>query len=299
MSLNIKEWHWEITTRCNLDCLDCITECGQPREDELSKEAAVRAIKVMKSLGCKTLMITGGEPFCCPFLHDVLHECGLRNIGVSVLTNGSALGRYFDQSYAGAIKSIGISLDGSSALINDKVRGVRSFDDARRAMLAVSSILPTSVYVVASNNNLDDLDAILGLAFRLGARTVHVSEVALIGRAFKNRDLFQLSQDQRRLLRIMAARKTGMEDPITGCSADFSSLYVSSTGLVYPCSEIAIRLPEINMGLIVEKGFRESLGQKQRLFVSGCDTCCCYDVYAGNNIVFILNSENVCALRER
>lgn len=294
-----QEWHWEITTGCNLVCLDCITMCGRPRNGELSGDEAIRAIRVMKDLGCRSLMITGGEPLCCEFLHDVFRECSLREIDVSFLTNGFLIGRDFARDCSDFVESVGVSLDGPSSEVNDRVRGVGSFDKASRAISILSDFVQTTVYIVASRNNIDDLEATIKLAFSLGADSVHVSEIDLRGRAAENAAMFELSEDQRRQLKVFAKKKTAQADPVLGCNADFSTLYVSSEGLVYPCSEVAIRVPEKTLGLITAKGFRKSLRFRKGAFMDVRKLCCCYQVYAGKGFVFVLNSKDTCSLSER
>ena len=298
MPLNVVEWHWEITSRCNLNCLHCITNCGQPRTNELSKESAIRAVKVMKKMGCKHLMITGGEPLCSPFLLDILRECKWRNIGVSFLTNGFAVCRDFVRQCQGLVDSVGVSLDGSSVSVNDRIRGRDSFKRACRAVSTFSGMFPTSVYVVASGNNIGDLEEICRLAFSLGAVSVHISEITMSGRAAEHVNSLALSERGHRRLIDFAKRKTGVQNPAMGCSADFSSLYVSSEGVVYPCSEIAITAPQNSTISIVGKGVLQSL-RRSKTFFAGIEKQCCYEVYTGNRFTFVLNSGAACPMLER
>jgi len=252
----------------------------------------------MKKMGCKHLMITGGEPLCCPFLLDVLQECKWRNIGVSFLTNGFAVYRDFVRQCQGLVDSVGVSLDGSSASTNDRIRGRGSFKKACRAVSTLSGIFPTSVYVVASGNNIGDLEKICRLAFLLGAVSVHISEITMFGRAAEHINLLALSGRDRRRLVDFAKEETGMQDPVTGCSADFSSLYVSSEGLVYPCSEVAITAPQNSTVSIVGKGVLQSLRRSKTVF-AGIEKQCCYEVYTGNRFTFVLNSGAACPILER
>jgi MoaA/NifB/PqqE/SkfB family radical SAM enzyme len=298
MPLNVKEWHWELTSQCNLNCLHCITDCGKPRANELPKGAALRAVRVMKKLGCKFLMITGGEPLCCPFLQDILQECRLRDVKVSFMTNGFSINGDFVNRCRGFVDSVGVSLDGSSADVNDRVRGRGSFEKACYAVSVFSGAFPTSVYVVASRNSINDIEGICRLAFSLGAVSVRVSEITMAGGAIEHGSLLALSEGNHRYLVDFAKEKTGVQDPITDCSVDLSSLYVSSEGLVYPCSEIAVRAPENSIGIIVGKDFLKSLRQ-DGILLAGTGKSCSYEVYAGNGFTFVLNSDATCPMLVR
>lgn len=59
--LAVQDWSWEITKRCNLNCLHCIS--GKEHCDrELTTEESLKAISCIARLGGKNLRLTGGEP---------------------------------------------------------------------------------------------------------------------------------------------------------------------------------------------------------------------------------------------
>lgn len=294
MPAAMKEWHWEVTTKCNLNCLHCLTACGAPRQDELSAEQSIRAVRVMKSLGCKRIMFTGGEPFCCCHLPDILRECRNKKIKTSLLTNGSLIDSQWVRQSADLLEMIGVSIDGSRAEINDPIRGKGTFERACRAVRFFSEKIITSVFITVSKPNIHDLENAVQLFWSLGADIVHVSSISISGRAQANKALLGLSSEEKLWLEIFAQKSTGYPAPDKHCSTGEHTLYVSSSGLVYPCSEIAIQRPQMNFGSIIAPGFRRKLSQKRRIMVSSTHLECCYRVYAGDRMAFYLESNNNC-----
>jgi len=57
----VKVCHWEITKRCNLSCIHCISSTGERRE--LKTKEALEVVDILKNFGCEELYLTGGEPF--------------------------------------------------------------------------------------------------------------------------------------------------------------------------------------------------------------------------------------------
>jgi len=53
---------WALTNACNLKCIHCAAEAGEPARNELSTEEALSAIDNMAEAGTKHLLIAGGEP---------------------------------------------------------------------------------------------------------------------------------------------------------------------------------------------------------------------------------------------
>lgn len=56
----IKIANWEITKKCNLSCIHCISTVGVKRELDTNK--TLQLVEKLSNLGCKEIYITGGEP---------------------------------------------------------------------------------------------------------------------------------------------------------------------------------------------------------------------------------------------
>ena len=54
---------YELTLRCDMQCIHCGSSAGIKREKELSTEEWNSVTKQISDLECKTITLLGGEPF--------------------------------------------------------------------------------------------------------------------------------------------------------------------------------------------------------------------------------------------
>jgi len=293
----VSEIHWEITTKCNLNCHHCLNNCGNPRDDELPIKEALKAVKVMADLGCRKLMITGGEPLARQGLPIILKECYDRGISIQLLTNGVLIDPALAKQLSQIIEEIGVSLDGSTAEINDSIRGLGNFARICKSIKCLLGYMPVSVYFTASRANFNDMGKTINLAWSLGTSRVHISEIVMTGRAFENRKLFQLSEGQKSWLHQFAQNTTGNHlRPEENCDADLSTLYLTSNGFAFPCTEVALYRPSQTLGHVNQRGFIERLEDRKGNFANSSLLNCRYRIYAGNNLVFSLNNKAICPM---
>jgi MoaA/NifB/PqqE/SkfB family radical SAM enzyme len=130
------------TYHCNLRCSYCLTESGPRIGDrrELAPAAMVAAARDAAGLGFGSVGVTGGEVFMLPDASEVLAElAGV--LPTTVLTNATlfgdrALGRLAplagDDRFA-----LQVSLDSADALVNDGLRGPRTFERVCAAVPAL------------------------------------------------------------------------------------------------------------------------------------------------------------------
>ncbi|CAB4364558.1 unannotated protein [freshwater metagenome] len=164
---------WELTYACNLQCVHCLSSSGQRDERELSTAEAKGVLDQLRDLQVFYINIGGGEPMVRrDFFEIVEHSIG-NGIGVKFSTNGA----FIDAEKARRLASmdyldIQISLDGVDAATNDAVRGIGSYDMARRAMdnLAAANFGPFKISVVATRHNVPQLDRFKELADSYGAQ---------------------------------------------------------------------------------------------------------------------------------
>jgi len=295
-----KEWHWEITRRCNLHCQHCLTRCGHPAHSELQTPAAVKAIGSMAELGCTSLMITGGEPLMRSDLFVLLESGFSRGISLGLLTNGFLVDEQAAKRFSAYTKTVGVSLDGASAKTHDALRGQQSFQFACRAIKLLTASQSMAVYITVSALNIDEIHCIVDIALELGASRIHVSEITIGGRAKDNSSHLGLKPKQKELLRQIAQTMTGAGRSINGCcNADLASVYLSAEGLVYPCSEVGVQRPSQNLGQITQEGSGSRLLQTAQTWRTPAEAPCCYEIWVGERIAFYLNAGDGCTFVNR
>ncbi len=109
----IKSLNWHFWPNCNYDCTFCFGKFSTI-DGKLSKTDYFRIIKIISTIGIEKLTLTGGEPFLCPFLGDLVIEAKKRNLTTMIVTNGSLLTESFLEQYHPFIDWIGISIDSFS-----------------------------------------------------------------------------------------------------------------------------------------------------------------------------------------
>jgi MoaA/NifB/PqqE/SkfB family radical SAM enzyme len=296
----LKEWHWEITRLCNLHCRHCLTRCGHSVHGELQTSDALKAIESMASLGCTTLMMTGGEPLVRGDLFVLLESGFSHGISLGLLTNGFLVDEQVANLLSTYTKTVGISLDGASAKTHDVLRGQQSFRFACRAIKLLAASQSVVVYITVSALNIKEVYDIVDIALELGASRIHVSEITISGRAKDNSSHLKLKPNQRDSLRQMAQAMTGAGRLIDSCcNADLVSVYLSAEGLVYPCSEVGIQCPSQSLGRITQEDSGSMLLQTVQNWRTPTDAPCCYEIWAGKRITFYLNTGDDCMLVNR
>jgi MoaA/NifB/PqqE/SkfB family radical SAM enzyme len=159
-----------LTDRCNSRCVAC--DYWRNGERDVSTESVARVLPDLARLGTGTVLISGGEPL----LHrqwvevcSVLRRAGLR---LWLVTSGLSLRKHAAR-VALLFESVTVSLDGTEPRMYQATRGVDAFDVVCEGIRAlVSAGVAPGVRVTVQRANFHALPDFVGLARRLGARSV-------------------------------------------------------------------------------------------------------------------------------
>ena len=263
---------WHLTERCNLRCHHCYQGRRTPREmtvDEVRHEidGATEMFQAWeKEHGIRvapSVHFTGGEPLLYKGLWDVVAYAKERGYGVAMMTNGSL----FDRDAAKKAAQIGVadiqvSLEGPQVL-HDSIRGKGSFSQANRgAETLVQAGNRVSANVTLSRLNFDQIEKTAEIARNVGFYGIGFSRVVPCGRgkALIN-DLLTPEEVKSAYLKIQSLNRPSFEvssgDPLagtllgvkpapgcsltlSGCSAGFSGVTITSDGSVMACRRIGL-----------------------------------------------------------
>lgn len=115
---------WEITTRCNLECIYCYNNC--PRESqELSDAELLDVAQQLIDIGVRGVCFTGGEPALRPVVFELAKKLRSKGVKLSMITNGSAVTEDTVDSIVRYFQNVKISLDTLDPMIAQKVNGSR------------------------------------------------------------------------------------------------------------------------------------------------------------------------------
>ncbi len=104
-----------VTDRCNLRCVYCMPEAGvpfRPREEILSFEEITRVAGVARTLGVRSLRITGGEPLVRRGIVELVRQLASLDFDdLSMTTNGTGLAPVARALARAGLSRVNISCD--------------------------------------------------------------------------------------------------------------------------------------------------------------------------------------------
>jgi radical SAM protein with 4Fe4S-binding SPASM domain len=191
---------WNLTYQCNLKCKHCYENAGQKRP-ELTTDEAKQVLDILSKvsgIGLPALSLSGGEPLARRDFFE-LAAYAKKHVGyVSIASNGTLI----TQDNAKRIKDAGvdyveISIDGAMPRVHDEFRGTPgSFERAIEGVKnSLEEGIDTGIATVLHENNVGELDKLLGLSKQLGVRFMHFNYIPT-GRAKAHVEL-DLTPDQR------------------------------------------------------------------------------------------------------
>ncbi|HQZ36284.1 MAG TPA: mycofactocin radical SAM maturase [Ilumatobacteraceae bacterium] len=296
---------WELTYACNLQCVHCLSSSGQRDDRELSTAEAKRVLDELRDLQVFYINIGGGEPMVRRDFFELVEYSVASGIGVKFSTNGA----FIDAEKARRLASmdyldIQISLDGVDAATNDAVRGIGSYDMARRAMdnLAAANFGPFKISVVVTRQNVPQLDEFKALADSYGAQ-LRVTRLRPSGRGVDSWDnLHPTNAQQREIYNWLMANG---ENVLTGdsffhlnalgpalpglnmCGAGRVVCLIDPIGDVYACPFVIH--DEFRAGNVRDEGGFAKVWKQSDLFTSlrepqsagACASCGAFDACQG------------------
>ncbi len=113
---------FEITLKCNSACGYCHLPHNQ-EQPKLSRAEIRRIFKALYADGMRHLLIQGGEPLIRPDCLDILEDLSAMGFALTVVTNGTALGRKAVERLNRLDLAIAVSLDTLDRATYHRIRG--------------------------------------------------------------------------------------------------------------------------------------------------------------------------------
>lgn len=281
---------WEITRSCNLACVHCraSSEYG-PYDGEFTTEECFRLLDNIAAFSSPVIILTGGEPYLRDDIFEIAAYGNGKGLRMVLATNGTIVtDKIAERTRQSGIKRISISIDGFDAESHDAFRGVPgAFKGSMRGIEAFKKAgVEFQINTTITRLNLNQMDAIMDLAIRLGAAGHHIFLLVPTGRAREMADQEISPEDYEKTLnafydkslscsiqlkatcapqyyRIFHQRKKRGKKENTdggsylhtmtrGCMGGSSFCFISHTGQVQPCGFL-----EIDSGQIREKDFMQ------------------------------------------
>lgn len=240
----------ELTSRCNLHCSYCYNQF-LVNEHELTAHEFIEILAEWKRLGLMGVELTGGEPLLKRGFWDILQFCGQHLEIIGLLTNGTVV----DERSAEILSTyrekmvVGVSLDGSSPEIHDKLRGKGSFYQTLNGIKnLVASRLMVRVGMTVTPSNIYDLENTIKLAKSLGAKFFSWSPVVAFGRgtthawSWNSSEAMAIHNLEKRMIEeyrdffTVVSKETEVYfQKLGNCGLGYKNIAVSPSGKVRPC----------------------------------------------------------------
>jgi mycofactocin radical SAM maturase len=294
---------WELTYACNLACTHCLSSSGRRDPDELSTDEAKSLIDEIAAMKVFYINVGGGEPMIRRDFFELIEHAVTQHVGVKFSTNGTRIDRSAARRLANIdYLDIQISIDGADAATSDRVRGVGSYDAARRAMdhLRAADFGPFKISVVMTRDSVEQLDEFEKLAACYGAQ-LRLTRLRPSGRAVDTWEHLHPTREQgRRLYAWLRSRPevltgdsffhlSALGEPLEGlnlCGAGRVVCLIDPVGDVYACPFVIH--DEFRAGNVRADGFA-TVWSESELFrtlrepgsVGACNSCGSYDACRG------------------
>ena len=230
---------WEMTLRCNMNCLHCGSRAGKPRENELTESECLDIADQLIKLGNEHITLIGGEIFLVPHWYKVARKFADASIDVNIITNGFNVGeRQISELKQSGIKDVGLSIDGMKEN-HDIIRNRSgSFDSAINTIRKLKSEnFNVGVTTTIFDLNFNDLEEMYQLFKSLKISVWQFQIAAPMGRCADNKEYLLNPNKVPLITKFIYEKRKLSEAPV---------LLASDNVGYYDCHDINIRSPRLN-----------------------------------------------------
>lgn len=245
-------------------------------------EIIKNVIDEAKSLGCKTVCLSGGEPFLHPQILDIISYIAKQQLTCYVYTSGiymkdevySSLPNEYIEAIRGMVDKVIFNVEADSSALYDQIMGtnVGGFDMMKKSINdCVSSGLVVETHVVPMQVNFKHLKSVFEMCYQLGVSKVSILRLVLQGRALENLLLVKLSgKDNREVTKLIKALYESYKGKVRiglpysdsncriYCKAASDKINVRYDGNVYPCEVFKDDLLNAKLGCEPDNVWKDS-----------------------------------------
>lgn len=258
---------WELTLKCNLNCMHCGSVAGPSRKNELTLKECLSVADEIIELGCKELTFIGGEVFLYKDWEKIANYLSQHGIVVNVMSNGYRIRqKQIEQIKFANLSNIGISVDGTRDIHNKIRNNSNSFSEIHNTFKLLNNAqIPIGVVTSLTEINYPALEDIYLFLIENKVNLWQLQLVNPMGNMANKRSLilnknhipdlinFIREKNKDRYMRLIAADNIGYyfnnsepnirgaSSPLCyweGCLAGINSLFIDSVGNVKGCGAL-------------------------------------------------------------
>lgn len=272
----------EILQRCPNRCIYCSSHSNPQATHLIPFEIIKNIIDDAKCLGCKTVCLSGGEPFLHPQILDIISYIAKKRLTCYVYTSGiymkddvySSLPNEYIEAIRGMVDKVIFNVEADSSALYDQIMGtdVGGFDMMKKSVSdCLSSGLVVETHVVPMQVNFKHLKSIFEMCYQLGVSKVSILRLVLQGRALENLSLVKLTgEDSWEVTKLIKALKEAYKGKVRiglpysdsncriYCKAASDKINVRYDGNVYPCEVFKDDLLNVKLGCEPDNVWKDS-----------------------------------------
>ena len=276
---------WEITFKCNVNCIHCGSDCSSiEKEHQLTTAECFDIIEDLADIGTKTVILSGGEPLMRQDIGAIATMIKRLGMNVAFISNGYLVNEKTIKVIQ-AIKpsAYGISLDAGDAYLHDYIRGKQGcFERVQNAInLLNKHDIPVSIVTTLHKLNYNQLHKIRDFLLKNKVRLWQIQYGDNIGRMPKETMLTE-AQFMEVAKFILETREkyadkfdkvsgadvfgylgeigTKVQGPWWGCHAGMKTLGLGSDGTVRGC--LSLQMDKYIEGNARERSLKEIWNDK-------------------------------------
>jgi radical SAM protein with 4Fe4S-binding SPASM domain len=252
-----------VTDRCNLKCPHCYVDAQGVAEHELTVAEHREIAKQLRTELATDpaieyqINLTGGEPFVNKDIIEIVQAYLQSGIGVTMSSNGLLITEEQARFLADNEVTLQVSLDGSTAVTHDMIRGEGNFAKvlSKLRMLGDAGVR-VGVNFLVHDKNFDELEQVVTIAHDYGCTGFNPINLVQLGRACESQlvrvpetqifkrlaDHLVANPEQIALFErtsLFSSMGAALLSGVTCASCGVGNrpcVYIDCEGRVYPCS---------------------------------------------------------------
>ncbi|MGA0593677.1 pyrroloquinoline quinone biosynthesis protein PqqE [Enterovirga sp. CN4-39] len=181
----------ELTHRCPLRCPYCSNPLELDRRSaELDTATWQRVLSEAADLGVLHIHLSGGEPTARADIVEITAHCAGLGLYSNLITSGVAAAmQKLEPLAAAGLDHVQLSIQSADAANAERIGGLRGAQEQKLAFgqRVVELGLPLTLNAVIHRGNIDEVEAIIGIAVEIGARRLEIAHTQYYGWAYLNR----------------------------------------------------------------------------------------------------------------
>lgn len=270
--------HIEVTTRCNLNCMQCARRGDFAEMVDLNRDMALNDFRIILDQFpyLETAAFSGlGDPMLYPHIFEAIEAAKRRGLNVFLSTNGVLLRdqAIVERLVASGVNDLQISWDAARPETLQSIQGIKGFTTMVEGLKALVGMKPDSMRVymnlVLMEENFRELTEYVELAHHVGTGRVTLNRRNYA--EFKvepvDKDAFYVSKELAD--ELTRAREKAAElginliyDRNPKCDSLWNIVVITVDGLVLPCYGKSIS-KLFNLGNLLSEGYEKVRSSQQ------------------------------------